>query len=195
MVEKNKDNPTLLFLVVGPSQCGKTALLSKIREKDFNDAPVLTEGEERANLKLKGLRYTIKLEAYSGENHFFQIVFNEANKYDAFIMMYDITNDNSLKYLEDKLQIIKRNITDNKEPILFMIGNKTDLENKRVVSIEDALRFCENNSINHIGQISVKNSSKMELENMMRAMIELIPKPKQVKKTVGKDIDNYYKFC
>ena len=195
MAEKNKDKPILLFLVVGPSQCGKTALLSKLREKEFHDVPVLTEGEEKANLKLKGLRYTIKLSAYSGENHFFQIVFNEANKYDAFIMIYDITNDNSLKYLEDKLQIIKRNITNDKEPTFFMIGNKTDLENKRVVSIEDAKRFSASNNINHIGQISLKNSSKMELENMMRAMIELIPKPKQVKKKVGKDIDNYYKFC
>ena len=195
MVEKNKDNPTLLFLVVGPSKCGKTAFLTKIKENSFYDGSDLTMGEDRANLKLNDLRYTIKLEAYSGENHFFQIVFNEANKYDSFIMMYDITNDNSLKYLGNKLQTIKENITNKKGPTFFMIGNKTDLENKRVVSFEDARRFCTNNNINYMGEISLKNSSKMEVENTVRPMIDLIPKTKQVKKKIGKDIENYYKYC
>ncbi|PAV69332.1 hypothetical protein WR25_27305 [Diploscapter pachys] len=55
----------------------------------------------------------------------------------AALIVYDVTNMRSFDNVQDWLQVVKR-VTKNEEkpPHTALVGNKTDLEQKRVVTVE-----------------------------------------------------------
>lgn len=101
-------------------------------------------------------------------NHFHQmrILFNGAS---GGIIMYDITNKNSLsKVLEwsHKVREYCGNI-----PVL-LIGNKLDLEEKREVSKPHGILVKEKNNLTSFSEISVKTGERVE--NMLVDLINLM---------------------
>lgn len=75
------------------------------------------------------------------------------------LIMYDITNSNSLKQLPDWLQIIRENAGD--IPII-LIGNKIDFEISREVSKEAGIKFAEKYNLSAFIEISTKTGQNVE---------------------------------
>ncbi|KAJ4921520.1 hypothetical protein JOQ06_015411, partial [Pogonophryne albipinna] len=59
----------------------------------------------------------------------------------GFLLMYDITNQDSFNAVQDWATQIKTYSWDNAQVIL--VGNKCDLEDDRIVPTEDSLRLAE----------------------------------------------------
>ena len=65
---------------------------------------------------------------------------------DAVIMMYDITKWSTFEEAKTRIREIKEN-TETPASILSIIGNKSDLEERRQVSMEDGQLFAEENGL------------------------------------------------
>jgi len=77
----------------------------------------------------------------------------------AAILMFDLTNINSLKYLDDFPQLIRQYAGE--IPIL-LVGNKSDLTEERTISKEQGIRFSKiNNMLDYI-EISAKTGQNCE---------------------------------
>jgi GTPase SAR1 family protein len=59
----------------------------------------------------------------------------------GFILMYDITNEESFNSVQDWLTQIKTYSWDNAQIIL--VGNKSDMEDERVISFERGKQLAE----------------------------------------------------
>ncbi len=70
------------------------------------------------------------------------------------ILVYSIDNINSYNNIESWLNEIKSQA--NPEIKIFLIGNKTDLENERQISKEEAQRFSSDHIFNYFIETSAK---------------------------------------
>lgn len=68
--------------------------------------------------------------------------------------MYSIDNEESFRHLDYWIKEIKNNSSPNIKIIL--IGNKVDLEDKRVISKEEADNFARENGIDEVYETSAK---------------------------------------
>ena len=124
-------------LLLGDSTVGKTSFLIRYTDEDFTDT-LFTIGIDSKIQKLKKNNRNITLKIYdtAGQERYRSIVQNYYKGADGIILMYDITNKNSFESIEQWINNIKE--SSNYENIgLVIVGNKCDLENKRVVKKEE----------------------------------------------------------
>ena len=81
--------------------------------------------------------------------------------------MYDITDKISFVRIYKWIQEIKTKCTNN--PKIFLVGNKTDLEENRVVSIEESQELS-----NELGAPHFECSSKNNINNVNYCIHEII---------------------
>ncbi|XP_036799065.1 ras-related protein Rab-28 [Oncorhynchus mykiss] len=64
------------------------------------------------------------------------------------LLVYDITNFQSFKNLEDWYGMVKKaNEECDVQPVVSLVGNKIDLEHMRTVKADKHQRFCQENSL------------------------------------------------
>uniref|UniRef100_A0A1A9WYJ4 Ras-related protein Rab-3 n=1 Tax=Glossina brevipalpis TaxID=37001 RepID=A0A1A9WYJ4_9MUSC len=109
------------LLIIGNSSVGKTSFLFRYADDSFTSAFVSTDtaGQERYR--------TITTAYYRGAM--------------GFILMYDVTNEDSFNSVQDWVTQIKTYSWDNAQVIL--VGNKCDMEDQRVISFERGRQLAD----------------------------------------------------
>ena len=155
MTQKNNDYKIIL---IGDSAVGKTSIFKKISSGTFTDRNISTIGMDKRTLNFKDIEVEIE-----GKKHI-----EEFN-----IILYDITNRKSFddvgSWLESLSDILSSWKTAKYSIILF--GNKLDVvesgEKQREVEEDEADKLCEDKSIKWGGEISVKESSVEDLNEIL----------------------------
>lgn len=88
----------------------------------------------------------------------FKLYLSGAN---GIILMYDITNANSLNYLSKVVQHVKKLLEKGNLPFL-LVGNKSDLKKNRNLSKEQVKKFKIENNITKSMEISIKTGENIE---------------------------------
>jgi len=83
------------------------------------------------------------------------------------ILIYDITNSESLEGLPEFIQIIRKKLGN--IPII-LIGNKLDLKQSREVSIKEGIKFKEKYNLSSYLEISSKRG--MNINNSFKVLTE-----------------------
>ena len=156
---------TIQIILLGGSGAGKTAFVNRIICNEFNKNLSTTTG---LGICMKSIQlkngHTIKLkllDTIGGElgkrinGRFIEIS-------DFVLLLYDITRRSDYDFAINYLKEIINNYEHNNTKIKYLIGNKIDLENYRVISSEEAKEFCEKNEI-HYFEISSKNGTGVDL--------------------------------
>lgn len=92
----------------------------------------------------------------------------------GFILMYDITNEESFNSVQDWLTQIKTYSWDNAQIIL--VGNKSDMEDERVISFERGKQLAEHLKVQFFETSAKENTNvKVFLVNIY------IPRPIKLK--------------
>ncbi|KAJ6238671.1 ras-related protein rab-37 [Anaeramoeba flamelloides] len=78
----------------------------------------------------------------------------------AILLVFDITNRSSFENLDSRLTILRRHLSEF-SPIL-LVGNKIDLAGKRVISVEEALKYAKKSGLSYI-EVSAKEGTNIEL--------------------------------
>ena len=130
------------LITLGDSFVGKTCLIYRFFEEAFMNNYLSTIG---CDLKKKLVNLddgrVIKLVIYdtAGQERFKSLSLNYIKKADGIFIIYDITNKQSFLNVENWIKTAKEDIKKN-VPI-YLIANKIDLEDERVISKENGLNL------------------------------------------------------
>ncbi|XP_013187825.1 ras-related protein Rab-3 isoform X1 [Amyelois transitella] len=131
------------LLIIGNSSVGKTSFLFRYADDSFTSAFVSTVG---IDFKVKTVfrhdkRVKLQIWDTAGQERYRTITTAYYRGAMGFILMYDITNEESFNSVQDWVTQIKTYSWDNAQVIL--VGNKCDMEEERVVSSERGRQLAE----------------------------------------------------
>ena len=193
-------------LLLGNSDVGKSSLLLRFVDSVWNESFVPTIG---VDFKVKTIEIgdkKVKMQIWdtAGQERFRNVVSTYFRGSNGILLIYDITNRDSFKNLESWLIEIEKHASDNVLKIL--IGNKNDLENDRVISVEEGQNFANRNGMQFIETSAKMDTNVSEaFQTLGKLMLEFNSnkKPLEPKKSEnktltassGKDLNAKKKCC
>ncbi|XP_045753658.1 ras-related protein Rab-3B isoform X1 [Mirounga angustirostris] len=131
------------LLIIGNSSVGKTSFLFRYADDTFTPAFVSTVGIDFKVKTVYRHEKRVKLQIWdtAGQERYRTITTAYYRGAMGFILMYDITNEDSFNAVQDWATQIKTYSWDNAQVIL--VGNKCDMEEERVVPAEKGRLLAE----------------------------------------------------
>ena len=156
---KGNDDYEFIFkvLLLGNSNVGKSSLFLRFVDDIWNDTFVPTIG---VDFKIKTFdidEKRIKMQIWdtAGQERFKNIIASYYRGAHGILLIYDVTDKDSFKNLSNWLIEIEKNSS--KNVLKVLIGNKTDLEEKRVISYNQAKEFADSYGLKYIETSAKKN--------------------------------------
>ena len=162
------------LITLGDSAVGKTSLIGRYIDNYFSNNYIGTFGLDsqfkKKKIKLQnGEEINVKITYTAGQERYKSIANNYIKKANGILLVYDITNKESFQNvfmcgmeIKEKSEVSK--------PII-LIGNKLDLEDKRVITKEQgqefAKKYCD-------GGINFYETSCKTGENVNEAIDDLV---------------------
>ena len=183
-------------LLLGNTNVGKSALVLRFVDDICNDNFVPTIGVDFSLKKLEIDQKKIKMQIWDnqGQERFKTVLPSYYRGVHGILLVYDVTEKDSFNNLNYWLMEIEKNA--NKNVIKVLIGNKTDLEDKRVISYNQGKEFADMHGLKFVETSVKKNKNVREAfeilgrEIMAANLDKTIDKQKQNKKiTVSKAQD------
>ncbi|CAD6190752.1 unnamed protein product [Caenorhabditis auriculariae] len=140
-VDDDKDDEKILkIVVVGDGASGKTSICQRFAKETFDKSYHQTLGLDffSRRLILPGdVQVQVQVWDIGGQSIAGEMVDKYVAGTDIAFIVYDVTNVKSFDNVQDWLSVVKR-VTKNQEklPQIILVANKTDLEEKRVVPID-----------------------------------------------------------
>ena len=192
-------------LLLGNSDVGKSSLILRYVDQVWSDTFVPTIG---VDFKVKTLEIDnkqIKMQIWdtAGQERFRNVISSYFRGSHGIFLIYDITNRDSFKNLENWLIEIEKNASQNVLKIL--IGNKSDLVDDREIKTEEGQAFANRNGMKFIETSAKMNTNVNEaFETLAKLMMEFnnekktLPTKNETKvlnASSGKDIKTKKKCC
>ena len=176
-------------LLLGNSNVGKSSLFLRFVDDIWNDTFVPTIG---VDFKIKTFdidEKKIKMQIWdtAGQERFKNIIASYYRGAHGILLLYDVTDKDSFKNLNNWLIEIEKNA--NKNVLKILIGNKTDLEDKRVISYNQGKEFADNYGLKFIETSAKKNLNVNEaFETLGRELMKASSEKKITKQPPNKKI-------
>ena len=154
--DTNQNNLNFKIIIIGDSGVGKSCLTIKAIKNLFDDFYSPTIGFEYYTFKIRIKDTDIRLQIWDtcGQETYRSLISSFYRNSSLAILVYSIDNKDSFKNLEIWLNELK--VNSNPDVKIFLIGNKSDLENNREVTSTDAENFKMENSMNLFMESSAK---------------------------------------
>jgi small GTP-binding protein len=170
------------YIIIGDTAVGKSNLVLRYVYNEFKPDYNITIGLEfgEKEVKIKNKTYKIQIWDTAGQEKFKSITRTYYKNCVCAIIVYDITKrdtfDNVINWVED----CKNNSP--KTVFMVLVGNKSDLDDKREVNADEAKDFADNNGMlffetsakngNNVKEIFL-NSVEQIIKNMERDYYDL----------------------
>ena len=176
----------LNILTLGDSDVGKTSFIKKFVRNTFDIDCSSTIGNDTYSrvVKLDGEIINVSFYDTAGQEKYKSISLSLIRHADGILLIYDITKKSSYNNISQWMDSIYENKGENFP--LILIGNKCDLEKKRVITIEQGEKLGE-----HYG-ITFMETSNKDGTNIDEASKALIKKILEIKKKEIKEITNTF---
>ena len=158
------------ILIVGDSTVGKTNFIKKYVEDKFNENYFASTGIDliSTSIKIEGKSFKIQIWDTAGQEKYRAMTKNLFLKTQGIVILFDISNETSFINLKSWMNEIKDECSSD-IPII-LVGNKSDLEDNRVIDKERAMEYAKNENLEYI-----ETSSKTG-ENINKALSLIIEK-------------------
>ena len=126
------------IITLGDSMVGKTSLILRYLENTFSSNYLSTIGFDIKKKFIKfenGDKIKLIIHDTAGQERFKSLSANYIKKTNGILIIYDITNKQSFINVENWIKCAKEEIT--KEIPIYLVGNKSDLEEERMIKTED----------------------------------------------------------
>ena len=137
----------LKYIIIGDAAVGKSNLLLRFAQNDFKSEYQLTIGVEfgAKNIDIDNKKYRLQIWDTAGQENYRSITRAYYKNSVCAILVYDITNresfDHISSWIEDCLAQSPKTV------FMVLVGNKSDLNDKRKVSIEEGQQMAKNNNL------------------------------------------------
>ena len=160
------------ILLIGDIGVGKTSILTRYFNNEFSEVTESTVGIEFKTKIFTKNNIKIKLQIWdtSGQERFKSITQNYFRDADGLLYVFDVTNENSFNSIENWLKMSEDN--NNKKFIKILIGNKTDLEGRRIITTEEMEKFKDDNNMDKLFEISAKDDKNVN--EIFEAIFDLL---------------------
>lgn len=131
--------------ILGDTKVGKSCICNRYTEDRFEEKYNQTLGTEYSAKQLLIQKESLQYSLYdhTGDIKYFPLVLINCENVDCFLLVYDVTSQNSFKNLSNWLKVANENAK--KNVIFVVVGNKIDLKEKKKVSTEDGQEFAKKN--------------------------------------------------
>ena len=150
------------LILLGDSGVGKSSILRQFKEGTYSHDITTTIGIDFCEKLIEVCGCRIKLELWDtgGQERFRAITCSYYRDAVGGLLVFDITNRESLANLSEWLEDAQRYAGPHK-PIFILVGNKADQDIHREVSKEEALSFATQRDIDYC-ETSAMNGSDIE---------------------------------
>ena len=143
-MEKLNDENIYKVLLLGDTTVGKTCFLLKYTDKTFQEVHMSTIGLDYRlkSMKLKSGK-NVKLQIWdtAGQDRFRAITKNYYKSANGIILIYDVTSLVTYENVKAWISQIREEAPPN--VVIFIAGNKIDMEEERKVNTEDGKRLAD----------------------------------------------------
>ncbi|MFX1445492.1 MAG: Rab family GTPase, partial [Promethearchaeota archaeon] len=158
---------------------GKNTLISKYLNGFHLEDLKLTIGVDfyTKDVVVDGQKITLKIWVMTREERFRFLLSRYCMGTNGTLILYDITNRNTLEHITEWTQILRKQVGD--IPII-LIGTKLDLEESRLVSREEAISLAKSERMDEYMECSTKTGENIEkvFDILTRLMLQ---KPYNIK--------------
>ena len=130
------------IMVIGESKVGKTSLIKRYTKNKFGGVYLTTVGVDFQDkiIQIDGKKIRLQIWDTAGQERFRNVTKNYFKSSNGFLLIYDITDKESFKHLNFWNEQINLNAPKNIKTVL--VGNKSDLDNERQISVEEGENFA-----------------------------------------------------
>lgn len=156
------------LLLIGDSGVGKSCLLLRFADDTYTESYISTIGVDFKIRTIDMDGKTIKLQIWdtAGQERFRTITSSYYRGAHGIIIVYDVTDQESFDNVKQWLNEIDRYACEKVNTLL--VGNKSDLTTKKVVSFEAAKEFADSVNMEFL-ETSAKNATNVEKAFMAMA--------------------------
>jgi len=165
----NHNKIEIKIITLGDSKVGKSSLIVQYLENKFSINYLSTIGFDfkRKQLTLKdGTDVKLKIFDTAGQERYRSVADSYIKKANGILLVYDITEKQSFKNIENWLESIREEMGDKLLPII-LVGNKSDLKDERKIPTEEGKKKAEEYGF-HFYETSCKTG-----ENVNKCFTEL----------------------
>ena len=169
-------SPIYKVILVGESGVGKTCLLS-MYVKGVIEQTIPTIAVEFCTKEIElfdGTKVKVQIWDTAGEERFKSLAMTYYRKAYGILLLFDVTKKSSFMACKNYLEEVR--INSDKKCVIYLVGNKTDLVDERVITKEAAEEFAKNENIKYIETSAVKN---MKVTEAFTSLLNDIYKVKQ----------------
>jgi len=182
---------TLKLAFLGDSAVGKTTIIETYMDVEFNEDFISTIGWDRKKTSIildDGKEMELSIWDTAGQERYHSVAVKVIKQVQGIIIVFDVTKKESFKNVVDWLQVIDDNFTD---VSLILFGNKCDLEDKREVTEEEAIKFAKENNLKYLEtsaktKINIKEGISLIANEVYKKYKNVEPTIKLNKKQTGK---------
>ena len=155
------------IIVIGDSGVGKSCLTTQAVRNNFEEFYTATVGFEFLTFNMRINNNVLKLQIWDtcGQEVYKSLISNFYRNSSLALILYAINNRDTFLHAETWLNDLKNQANPNVK--VFLVGNKSDLENERVVSKEEGEKFKEEKKLDRFIETSAKTG-----ENARSALLE-----------------------
>lgn len=159
MIKSNADY-TFKYILIGDSGVEKSSLLIHYIEKKFNPTYDVTIGVDYSTKNLIVDKKNVKMIIWdtTGQENFRAVTRSYYRDTCCVILIYNITDRKSFDSINQWLSDLQK-LTFN--PVLMLVGNKSDLEQKRCVTFDEGSEFAKNHGMFFL-ETSAKTGANIE---------------------------------
>ena len=160
------------YIIIGDTGTGKSCILRRFIDNNFNDIHDITIGVEFGvnNIIAKnGKKIKIQIWDTAGQEMFRSITRSYYRDATVTLIVFDITHYDTFKNIHKWFKEMSE--MGNDKSVIILVGNKSDLSHRREVNIEDAKNLADKHGCLYI-ETSAKNGTNVE--NIFRVTMEKV---------------------
>ena len=163
------------LLLFGNSGVGKTSIFKRYYENKFEGNYNTSIGIDfqTKEIKYNDKLYSIHLIDTAGEERFRSITSSYFRMADYYLLVFDLTNKNSLIALPEWIESLKEYV---EKPKYVILGNKSDLEINKISEeeINDVLNDQDNLKINNENFLKVSAKTGENIKEAFEYLLDII---------------------
>ena len=144
------------IIVIGDSGVGKSCLTTQAVRNNFEEFYQATVGFEFLTFNMRINNNVVKLQIWDtcGQEVYKSLISNFYRNSSLALILYAINNKESFQHAETWLNDLKNQSNPNVR--VFLVGNKSDLENERVITKEEGENFKKEKNLDKFIETSAK---------------------------------------